>query len=80
ADLLNRLNKTHKWKPTLTREAMRNYFQYSELITAVATHMELDFKTLDKGLWILAKYEFRGRKNVGDAWVTAELPMRIDLR
>ena len=75
-DLLNkriindsiRIRKLHKYKV------------FIGIIKQIMDYLDdksLTVKSLDMGLWILGKYVFRGRKNVGDSYITNEFENKI---
>jgi hypothetical protein len=74
-DIVGYLNKRYKWYQH--KEFNKKDYQYYSLIMKrVAHQFEFgdDFKSLDKGLWVLAKYKYRNKAGVkSDDYINGEV-------
>ncbi len=79
ADFLFRMNATHSWLAGLKKYELSEYSTYKQLIEKYADFLHLDlnnYKTLDKGLWIIAKYTWLRSRNTyteNDKWLVEEM-------
>lgn len=81
SDLIYQWNKYYEWDKSLTHAKLHEYPVFTTIIKSILKYLSdrnLTVKTLDMGLWIIGKYVFRYRKNVGNDYVTGEFEKRIE--
>lgn len=76
SNFLYKYNKKHNCISNLKKEQLKDYSIYKKLLDAVLMQLGLvkeGYKLADKGLWICAKYYYRNRKQISDAWINDKM-------
>lgn len=73
-DLIFKINEKLKWI-NIKKVDMENYEIYKSLIDNFRKNFgnNMSYKDIDKSLWMIAKFIFRDRKYVGEAWINEKM-------